>query len=67
MSDMTDRATAQAKCQECDKTSDDVQRRRQNTMYVNEENNYATLCADCQKDADEYWTERWAEYYAGCL
>jgi len=58
---------AQAECQECGKTGADVQRRHQNTAYVDEESNYATLCADCQKDADEYLAERWAEYYAGCL
>ena len=55
------------KCQGCEKEGPDVQRRRQNTAYENDESNYATLCDDCQKYADEYWHERWAEYYAGCM
>lgn len=54
-------------CDRCDKTGEDVERRHQNTMYVNEESNYATLCTECQEDADEYWEERWAEYNAGRL
>ena len=55
------------KCQRCEKEGNDVKRRRQNTQYVDDESNFATLCDDCQSDADEYWSERWAEYYAGCL
>lgn len=54
-------------CQGCDKTGPEVMRRRQNTQYADESCNFAVLCHDCQKDADEYWNERWAEYYAGCM
>lgn len=55
------------KCERCEKVGPDVSRRRQNTAYVNDESNFAVLCDDCQKDADEYWSERWAEYRAGLL
>ena len=54
-------------CQRCGKHGDDVQRRRQNTKYVDDERNYAVLCPACQDEEDDYWAERWAEYYAGCL
>lgn len=41
--------------------------RHQNTAYRDEESNWAVLCLFHQKEADEYWEERWSEYYAGCL
>ena len=53
------------KCKACKK--DGAEKRRQNTAYYNDEENFAILCPDCQKDADEYWQERWDEYYSGCL
>lgn len=40
-------------------------KRRQNTAYVNDELNWNTLCPVHQEEADQYWEERWAEYYAG--
>ena len=55
------------KCQHCETSNDDVKRTRQNTKYANDESNYATLCHKCQKDANEYWADMWAEYYAGCM
>ena len=57
----------QLACHGCEKQGDDVKRRRQKTQYVDEESNFSTLCDECQKEADEYWSERWAEYYVGCL
>ena len=38
-------------------------RRRTNTTYVEEELNYITCCLDCHKEAEEYWKERWDDYY----
>ena len=40
---------------------------RQRTFYVDEKLNWATLCPKCRIQNDEYWNERWAEYYAGCM
>lgn len=40
---------------------------RQNTQYVEEASNWACLCPEHMDDNDEYWEERWAEYYSGCL
>jgi hypothetical protein len=39
-------------------------RNRQRTSYVDGESNWATLCPDCQEEADEYWEEMWKEYYS---
>ena len=55
------------KCQGCKKTYPNVEKRRQLTAYVNDKLNFAVLCDECQKEANEYWQERWDEYYSGCL
>lgn len=39
-------------------------RRRQDTAYADEELNYATLCAEHHAENDEYWAERWDEYWS---
>lgn len=38
--------------------------RRQNTAYNDDELNWAFLCPSCQEEANEYWQERWNEYYS---
>ena len=53
------------KCSHCKKNG--AKKRRQNTNYPNDESNFAILCDDCQKDADEYWREMWDEYYKEVL
>ena len=37
------------------------------TAYLDDLLNWTVLCAPCQSADDEYWDERWAEYYAGAL
>ena len=37
-------------------------RYRQNTLYVEEELNWVTLCPECKRENDENWEERWREY-----
>lgn len=37
---------------------------RQRTAYVNDDMNWADLCPECQKEADEYWDEMWSDYYS---
>lgn len=44
-----------------------AKRRRQNTAYVIDEQNFDTLCPPCQQEADEYWEERWRELHADQL
>lgn len=46
----------------CERT--DATKNRQNTQYSNEERNWAILCPECQKSANEYWADRWADYYS---
>ncbi len=39
-------------------------RQRQNTCYHDDNMNWVTLCPECMKSCDEYWEERWKEYYS---
>jgi hypothetical protein len=39
----------------------------QNTSYYKYEMNIVTLCPKCQEENDEYWKERWDEYYSDRL
>lgn len=55
------------KCHFCDKQSYTVERRRLNTQYVDDASNWLTSCAACYADQEEYYAERWAEYYNGCM
>ena len=48
-------------CQCCG--NDGAKKRRQNTAYVNDESNFATLCNECQKESHKYWQDQWNEYY----
>ena len=36
---------------------------RMNTNYVKEEDNWKTLCPECQEACRLYWEGRWKEYY----
>ena len=45
----------------------DAVRQRQNTAYVDDKQNWVTLCPDCMAQNDAHWNERWDEYYSGCL
>jgi coenzyme F420-reducing hydrogenase beta subunit len=49
-------------CQHCGSAT--AVRRRQNTMYEDEESNFATLCVECQDEADEHWQDMWNDYYS---
>ncbi len=49
------------KCEHCGAMT--ASRNRQRTAYENDESNFATLCPTCQREADEYWSEMWNEYY----
>jgi hypothetical protein len=49
----------------CDRQ--DAVRFRQNTKYVNEEENWKVLCPACQKANEEYWRDMWFEYYEDCM
>lgn len=53
------------KCSRCKRPG--AKRNRQRTSYVDEESNWATLCPDCQEEADEYWKGMWEDYYSSRL
>lgn len=36
---------------------------RQGSAYIEDKYNWACLCPECQKLANEYWKEMWNEYY----
>jgi len=52
------------RCLCCKKEGADVKRRRQRTAYADDDRNWATLCDECQEEADKMWQERWDEYYS---
>jgi len=38
-----------------------------NTAYEDDEANFNTTCEECYELRQEYWAERWQEYYRGCM
>lgn len=54
-------------CPCCYRHAMTVGRRPTRTAYPDPESNFETSCVDCYEEHDEIWTERWQEYYAGCL
>lgn len=53
-------------CNCCKEVSEEVIAYHQHTMYEDTESNYVELCYACKKDDDQYWEERWEEYYLDC-
>lgn len=41
--------------------------RRQDTAYTNDKLNWAAYCTECQAEVDDYWRERWADYYGDTI
>lgn len=54
-------------CPCCGELSTTIERRPQNTLYVDESMNWFIGCLACHEDNEAYWAERWAEYYSGVL
>ena len=69
MIDIKERQTGDLPCKgwegPCKNTN--AVRYHMNTVYVINDNNYKNLCPECQEACDEYWDERWKEYYAGIM
>ena len=55
------------RCPCCKQKSKHIGRRRQNTQYYNDSYNWLISCRPCFKEGEEYWAERWADYYSGLL
>ncbi len=47
--------------------SKNATRRRQNTAYVDDERNWATLCDECAMANAAYWKGMWDDYYSDKL
>jgi hypothetical protein len=54
-------------CEHCRLCDDTVYKRRQNTAFHDDAQNYAVLCSDCQIEADAMWQDQWDEYNSGRL
>lgn len=54
-------------CPRCERWRRDIECRRQNTAYLDDEANYITVCMDCYEEIQDYWEERWREYWASVL
>ena len=50
-------------CPCCQKKRPLVEKRRTRTAYVDDDRNFIISCWGCYKENDEYWKERWDEYY----
>ena len=55
------------RCPHCQRWSQTVERRRMNTRYVNDEQNWITECDECFEDTESYWADMWDDYYRGCM
>lgn len=44
-----------------------LRRRRMNTMYHDDEDNFATTCLECFDRIQELWAEEWAELNADLM
>jgi len=50
-------------CPCCNQQAFDVRKRRRNTAYLDELLNWIICCGECFERDNEYYAERWAEYY----
>lgn len=57
----------EAICPMCGEECDSVKRRRQNTRYANDEQNYVTTCKTCFEEIQEHWADMWSDYYSNIL
>jgi len=55
------------KCDCCGNMRFTVEKRQRNTSYNDETMNELISCVECWAQDYEYYAERWAEYYNGCL
>lgn len=55
------------RCPQCKQPHKTIGRRRMNTAYRNDNSNFIICCRQCFDEVEEYWAERWADYYSGIL
>ena len=54
-------------CPCCNRQVNTLAKRLMNTQYANPEDNYIYSCKECWEKSEDYWKERWEEYYNGCM
>ena len=54
-------------CPYCDIPNNDIEKRRLNTLYVEEERNFMTSCRKCYDRAYAEYQELWDDYYSNCM
>jgi len=54
-------------CGHCGEMKPEVKRRRLCTAYVEEESNLVESCFECYIERNDYWIERWMDYYCAAL
>ena len=42
-------------------------KQRQNTHYADDKENWVFVCDDCLEYINDYWKERWEDYYGNAL
>lgn len=51
-------------CPQCKKQCHTVKRRKRNTAFNDDENNYIEVCFECWQEDCQYWDERWNDYWS---
>ena len=54
-------------CTGCGKRFRICKGRKMSTQYQTEEDNWVFCCKECYADIQEYWKERWQDYYSDCM
>jgi hypothetical protein len=53
-------------CVYCFTITATIEKRRLNTAYCDEEQNWITSCQECYDDLYAMYEEQWKDYYSGC-
>lgn len=54
-------------CPLCERRKGDIDRRRLNTAYVNDESNYQLSCEECYDESVGCYEELWDDFYSEVL
>lgn len=54
-------------CSICRTLKFNIEKRRLNTQYIDEKQNYMTSCKNCYDEAYVYYKEMWDDFYNNCM
>ena len=54
-------------CEHCNRWFVYPKKRKMSTAFEHEESNYINSCKNCYNEIEEYWKERWIEFYSSRL